>query len=158
LTALICRRHWITSLLSVALALCPLALVEAHADARTISLETRSKPYDDVLVDLEFAITQRNFRISARNDIGSGIRERGVKDFPPAMIVHFCNLTYAREALELDPLFITHMPCRVAVYVQDDRVVVSTTLLPEDARDPRANAFARKINAMLRQILSFAVD
>jgi uncharacterized protein (DUF302 family) len=149
---------WIIFLVFVALSSCSSASEEAHTSGGIISRETRTKSFGDVLFDLEFAITQRNFRITGRNDIGGGIRERGAKDFPPAMIVHFCNLTYAREVLELDPLFITHMPCRIAVYIHGDSVVASTTLLPEDSGDPRINAFARKINAMLRQILRFSVE
>ncbi|HKF95484.1 MAG TPA: DUF302 domain-containing protein, partial [Gammaproteobacteria bacterium] len=116
---------------------------------------TSTKSFDDVIFDLEFAITQRNFRITARNDIGRGIRQRGFKDFPQVIIIQFCNLTYAREALEIDPNFITHMPCRVAVYDHGERIRVSTTSLPENTDEPRVNAFSHKINIMLHNILNF---
>lgn len=129
-----------------------------HAQSGTIQQQTRTKSFEDVIFDLEFAITQRNFRITARDDIGRGIRARGVKDFPQAMIIHFCNLTLARAALELDPSFITHMPCRVAAYNHGDRITVSTTRLPEGTDRPRVNAFSRRINDVLREILSFAVQ
>jgi uncharacterized protein (DUF302 family) len=140
--------------------LCLFALLppSAHGENQVIQRESRTKSFEDIIVDLEFAITQRNFRITARNDIGRGIRQRGFKDFPQAMIIHFCNLTLAQEAMELNPLFITHMPCRVAVYDHGDRIVVTTTSLPEDSSDPRVDAFSRKINAILREILNFAVE
>lgn len=132
--------------------------LQAQPDTQIIQQTTSSKSFEDVIFDLEFAITQRNFRISARNDIGRAIRERGEKDFPQAMIIHFCNITIAREALELDPLLITHMPCRVAVYDHGDRITVSTTSLRDDSDDQRLNEFARRINAILREILRFAVE
>ena len=130
----------------------------AHAETHIIREETRTKNFDDVIFDLQFAITQRNFRITARNDIGRGIRQRGVKDFPQVMIIHFCNLTLARQALEIDIGFINHMPCRIAVYEHGDRIVISATSLPEDSDDPHVNAFSHRINGMLRGIMNFAVD
>jgi uncharacterized protein (DUF302 family) len=135
-----------------------LAWLSAGAETTIIQHETRTKSFEDVVFDLEFAITQRNLRITARNDIGRGIRARGAKDFPQAMIIHFCNLSLAQEALELDPLFITYMPCRAAVYDHGDRIAVSTTSLPEDSDNPRVNTFSRKMNGILREILDFAVE
>ena len=132
-------------------------ILPAHADAPVMQQGTSTKSFDDVIFDLEFAITQRNFRITARNNIGRGIRQRGFKDFPQVIIIQFCNLTYAREALEIDPNFITHMPCRVAVYDHGERIRVSTTSLPENTDEPRVNAFSHKINIMLHNILNFAV-
>ncbi|MGH8503593.1 MAG: DUF302 domain-containing protein [Gammaproteobacteria bacterium] len=145
-------------ILALAIGLLAWPLPAPAADPLVIQRETRSKSFDDVVFELEFAITQRNFRISARNDIARGIRARGVENVPNALIIHFCNLAFAREALEIDPLLLTYMPCRVAVYEHRDRVVVSTMRLPADADDPRANAFARKINGMLHQIIDFAVQ
>lgn len=132
--------------------------LQAQPETQIIQQATSSKSFDDVIFDLEFAITQRNFRITARNDIGRAIRERGVKDFPQAMIIHFCNLTIAREALELNPVLITYMPCRAAVYDHGDRITVSTTSLRDDSDDQRMNEFARRINGILREILRFAVE
>lgn len=127
-------------------------------DPLIIQRETRTKSFDDVIFELEFAITQRNFRISARNDIADGLRARGIESVPAAIIIHFCNLTFAHEALEIDPLLLTYMPCRVAVYGHRDRVVVSTMRLPEHLDDPRASAFARRINDILQRIVNFAVE
>jgi uncharacterized protein (DUF302 family) len=158
LSILINSSQRITFLVLSTLCLFACAHADGRAETEIIQRETRSKTFEGVLFDLEFAITQRNFRITARNDIGRAIRARGYKDFPPAVIVHFCNISLAREALEIDPLFITHMPCRAAVYDHGDRVAVTTTSLPEDFDDARANAFSRRMNIMLRQILKFAVE
>lgn len=117
---------------------------------------TVDKPFDDVVFELNFAITDHNFRITGSNNIGAGLRERGYKDFPNVEVIHFCSLELAREVLLLDPGFIAHMPCRVTVHEEKGRTVISLIKLPLDSRDPRVNDFARRMNATLTEIVEFA--
>jgi len=127
--------------------------------ASTLVLQgSTDKPFEDVVDELEFAITEHNFRITGRNAIGKGIRKRGYPDFPNVEIIHFCSLEYARQVLEIDPGFVVQMPCRITVHEEGQKVVISAILLPEDHRDPRVNAFARKMNTRLREILDFALE
>ncbi len=116
------------------------------------------KPYADVLAELELAITERNFRITGHNKIGSVIRDRENIAFPDYDTLQFCNLTYAREMLEISPAAVSYMPCNVAVRSERGKVIVTTHLLPTDSADPRLNAFARKMNEQLKQIVDFAVE
>ncbi len=116
------------------------------------------KAFDDVVFELEFAITERNFRITGRNTIGKGLRERGYDDFPDVEVIHFCNLEYAREVLEIDPGYVAQMPCRIAVHSAPEGTVISLILLPEDHADARINAFARRMNAILREIVEFVLE
>jgi uncharacterized protein (DUF302 family) len=115
------------------------------------------KPFADVVFDLEFAITEHNLRITSRNDIGGGLRARGYADFPDVEVIHFCSLELAREVLLLDPGYVAQMPCRVTVHVQDGRTVVSVIELPTDHADQRVNAFARRMNALLADIVEQAL-
>ena len=118
---------------------------------------TVDKSFDDVVFELNFAITDHNFRITGRNSIGAGLRERGYEDFPDVEVIHFCSLELAREVLLLDPGFVAHMPCRVTVHVERGRTVVSLIKLPLTSADPRVNDFARRMNATLSEIVEFAV-
>ena len=115
------------------------------------------KSFADVILEADFAITERNFRITGRNTIGKGLRERGYKDFPEVEVIHFCNLEYAREVLEMDPGFVAQMPCRLTVHVEHGKTVVNMVLLPEDHADPRVQAFARRMNGELREILAYVI-
>lgn len=119
---------------------------------------TTSKSFQDVIEELDFAITEHNFRITGRNVIGEAIRKRGHTDFPLVEVVHFCNLEYARKFIERDPHFVLEMPCRIAVYQDHGKVVLATMLLPEDSADPRLNNLARKVNGILRDIVAFVVE
>lgn len=115
------------------------------------------KSFDDVVFELDFAITERNFRITGRNTIGAGLRKRGYSDFPDVEVIHFCSLELAREVLLLDPGFVAQMPCRVTVHVADGKTVVSLITLPTDHPDARVRAFAERMNASLREIVAFAI-
>jgi len=120
--------------------------------------ETARKPYADVLAELEVAITERNFRITGHNKIGSVIRERDSIPFPDYDTLQFCNLTLARQMLEMSPEAVMYMPCNVTVRAQNGKVIVTTHLLPTDSSNPKMNEFARDMNAKLKQIVDFAVD
>jgi uncharacterized protein (DUF302 family) len=119
---------------------------------------TTTKSFDDVILELDFAITERNFRITGRNTIGKGLRERGYKDFPNVEVIHFCNLEYAREVLLVDPGYVAMMPCRITVHEAAGKTVVSVILLPEDHADPRVVAFAKRMNKTLRDILAYVME
>lgn len=122
------------------------------------SAETATKAYADVLAELEVAITERNFRITGHNKIGSVIRERENIAFPDYDTLQFCNLTQARVMLEMSPASVAWMPCNVAVRAEGGKVIVTTHLLPTDSRDHRLNEFARKMNEELKAIVHFAVE
>lgn len=149
------RRSGLVSLLSLSLLACQPA---APPEPAYFSAETATKPYADVLQELEVAITERNFRITGHNHIGSVIRERERIAFPDYDTIQFCNLSDARVMLELSPATVAWMPCNVAVRAENGKVIVTTHLLPTDAADPRLNAFARRMNDRLKDIVRFAVE
>jgi uncharacterized protein (DUF302 family) len=121
------------------------------------SRETGKKSYQDVMAELELAITERNFRITGHNKIGSVIRERDGIDFPDYDSLQFCNLTEARVMLEMSPETVAWMPCTVSLRLENGKVVVTTHLLPIHNKDPRLNQFAETMNQRLREIVNFAV-
>ena len=119
---------------------------------------TTDKSFDDVIQELDFAITERNFRITGRNTVGKGMRNRGYEDYPDIEVIHFCSLDVAKEVLDIDPGFVAQMPCRVTVHEEDEHVIISLILLPTDHKDPRVNEFARKMNITLREIVDYVLE
>jgi len=117
-----------------------------------------AKPYADVLAELELAITEQNFRITGHNHIGSVIRERDNIDFPDYDTFQFCNLTLARQMLEISPAAVAFMPCNIAVRSENGQVVITTHLLPTDGPDPKLNDFFRGLNEKLKKIVDFAAE
>ena len=117
-----------------------------------------TKPFADVLQELEFAITERNFRITGRNRIGEEIRKRGYPTFPNVEVIHFCNLEYAREFLTLAPRFVAQIPYRITVHEEGDLVHIGLIWLSQDQDDPRIRQFATRMNGLLREIVQFALQ
>lgn len=115
-----------------------------------------SKSFDDVLADLEFAIGEQNFRLTERNTIGETIARLDNIDMPPATVLHFCNLEYARQFLEVAPQYLLHMPCRIVIYEQAGKVTVEARLLSEN--DPAVRALSQRINRILETIVSRAIE
>lgn len=116
------------------------------------------KSYEDVSDEIEFAITERNFRITGKNIIGKAIRKRGHKAFPNVDVVHFCNVENAREVLEHDINFVSQMPCRMTVHEEQGKVVVQLILVPEQHPDPAVRDFAKRMNKTLQEILAFVLE
>lgn len=115
------------------------------------------KSFQDVIFELEFAITERNYRITGRNTLGKALRARGYSGYPDAEVIHFCSVERARIVLDLDPDYLAQMPCRITVHVEDNRTVVHGILLPTNHPDARVVEFARETNALIQDILDFAV-
>jgi uncharacterized protein (DUF302 family) len=116
------------------------------------------KPYDDVLAELEIAISEQNFRITSHSRVGKVIRDRGAVSFPDYDTIQFCNLSHAKTLLEISPDAIRHMPCSVVVYTRDEQTVIKARLLPVDGDDPELNIFSESINELLRRIVDYAAE
>jgi uncharacterized protein (DUF302 family) len=117
-----------------------------------------AKPYADVLAELELAITEQNFRITGHNHIGSVIRSRDHIDFPDYDTYQFCNLSLARQMLEISPEAVAYMPCNISVRAEGGKTILATRLLPTDGPDEKLNAFFRRLNEKLKKILDFAAE
>jgi uncharacterized protein (DUF302 family) len=149
---------WIgPAIVALLLAVLPGSSVQNTAAPSCYRAET-TKPYEDVLAELEVAITERNFRITGHNHIGSVIRAREKIDFPDYDTIQFCNLTLARQMLEISPDAVVYMPCNIAVRSESGRVIIVTHLLPTDSPNEKLNEFARSMNEKLKQIVDFAAE
>ncbi len=126
------------------------------ADTRRFTLET-DKPFDDVIEDIEFAISQHNYRLTGRNNVGSAISSMDNKAYGEATVLHFCNIQAAKEIIEINPLYFLHMPCRITVHEQGiGKVIIDARLVPEN--DPQMHSIAIRVNNMMRDITRFGAD
>ena len=116
------------------------------------------KPLAQILDDLEFAITERNFRINNRLHIGKAISERVSSGFPDYEVILFCNLSHAQKMLELAPEFISYCPHRLAIRDTGNTRIITASLLPEDTSNAELNRVTGKVNDLVREMLEFAAE
>jgi uncharacterized protein (DUF302 family) len=86
------------------------------------------------------------------------VRDRGDTDFPLSTITSFCNITYAKEMMEINPVLINDMPCNIGVRQDEDKVIIGTKLMLEAVSDPAQQAFAKKINTNLKGIIGATIE
>jgi len=116
-----------------------------------------NKAFDDVIEDLLVIIGEHNFRLNQHAHIGRAIAKRNKTPYFSADVLHFCNLSYAKELLDIAPDYLLRMPCRISIRQQKNkRTRIEVWLLPED--DKRTIDFAKKINTILRKIVNYGAN
>ncbi len=126
--------------------------------APTFYEKSTSKQFTDVLQDIEFIITEYNFRITGRLHIGEAIQDRGIVDFPDNEVILFCNLSLAEDMLKIEPQYINYCPYKIAVFVKNNEIVLSTHLLPESTDNVNLDNIAKKINIILRSMIEYVAS
>ncbi len=119
---------------------------------------TTTKPYDDVLNEVQVAIAEHNFRITGHSRIGKVIRERGTVNFPDYDTLQFCNLSHAKTLLQLSPHAVSYMPCNIVLYFYEGKTIIRTHLMPTTSDNIKLNQFFLNMNQELKQIIDFAVE
>lgn len=117
-----------------------------------------NKQFEDVLQDIEFIITEKNFRITNRLHIGDAIQERGAEDFPRNEVILFCNLTLAEDMLLLEPRYINYCPYKISISEVDGKITLSTLLLPENTGNENLDVIAEKINKILLIMIEYGAS
>ena len=137
-----------------------LMLVSCQSQVENRIYEKESRySFEDTILNLDIAISEYNYRIIHRSHIGQAVRDRGDEDFPLSTITSFCNITYAKEMMEINPLLINEMPCNIGVrQTNDGKVIIGTKLMDEQVSDPAQQAFAKKINDNLKGIIGATVE
>lgn len=115
--------------------------------------------FEETLLNLDLAISEHNYRIIHRSQIGQAVRDRGEKDFPLSTITNFCNITYAKEMIEINSDLINEMPCTIAVREEPKKgIIVSSRLMDQHTNNEKQNQFAVKINNNLKSIIAATVE
>ena len=84
-----------------------------------------SKGFDAAVDAVTQATAANGFRVQHIHDVQATLAEKGLTR-EPMKIIEVCNAKYAHQMLQVDPLISLMMPCRVTVYVQDGKTLVST--------------------------------
>ncbi len=129
--------------------------IYAHDQDPVYSLTT-DKPLQEVLDDTEFAITERNLRITGRLHVGKTIQERGDEEFPANEIILYCSVQFAQKILKLAPDFINFCPGRITIREENNYLIIAAPLWPENTENKELKQHMIKMNELVREIVDFA--
>ncbi|PHS29478.1 MAG: hypothetical protein COA95_11730 [Methylophaga sp.] len=119
---------------------------------------TNDYNFEETLLNLDIAISEHNYRIIHRSNIGQAVRDRGEENYPLSTVISFCNITYAKEMMEINSDLINDMPCIVTVREEREGIVVGTKLMVTNTSNNRQNDFANRININLISIVEATVE
>ena len=131
---------------------------EQNTTSNLIYQQTSNYDYEDTLLNLDIAISEHNYRIIHRSKIGQAVRDRGEKDYPLSIVISFCNITYAKEMMNINSNLINDMPCIVTVREEKEGVIIGTKLMSENTDNQHQNDFAKKINNNLKSIIADTIE
>ncbi|HBV88187.1 DUF302 domain-containing protein [Desulfosporosinus sp.] len=120
---------------------------------------TTQKSFDDAVLAVQTNTQVNGFRVLHTHDVQATLAE---KDFQrePLKIIEVCNAKYAHTALMIDITVSLLMPCRINVYREAEKTVISTVkpkalvtmFNNEDLKD-----FANDVEEVLLKIIDDSV-
>ncbi|NQY25653.1 MAG: DUF302 domain-containing protein [Piscirickettsiaceae bacterium] len=131
---------------------------QKDTDANRLYQQLSNYNFENTLLNLDIAISEHNYRIIHRSNIGQAIRDRGEEYYPLSTVISFCNITYAKEMMEINSDLINDMPCIITVREDTQGVIVGTRLMVDNTSDPVQNDFAARINTNLLSIVQETIE
>ncbi len=111
---------------------------------------------EDTEKRLEEAVKAHKFGVIGVIDLKGKMAEKGVEFRNACKIYEVCNPMRAKQVLEKDMSIATALPCRIAVYEENNRVKIATLLPTETLAlfsvpdlTPVAQEIEREIKAMI---------
>ncbi len=82
----------------------------------------------EVSARIEVAAKKQQFGVLNETDLQGKMKSRGVDFSHECMIFDVCNPNYAKQVLDKNIDISTALPCRISVYEENGKTVVSTLL------------------------------
>ncbi len=95
-----------------------------------IQMESQKK-LDQVCQDLEKAVAANKFGVMAVHNLNETMAKKGVTFDRPCRIFEVCNPHQAKKVLEKNINISTFLPCRISVFKEGEKVML-TTLKPTE--------------------------
>lgn len=116
---------------------------------------TTDKGFDEVVTAIGAETAAHGFRVLYTHDYQAILTEKGFAR-GPLKIIEVCQAGYAHEVLQREAAFSLMMPCRISVYEDKGKTIISTlrpTALLQMFNKPELQEFADKVEVVLSQII-----
>ncbi len=120
-----------------------------------ISYET-NKSLDEVRQAVEEKAKAKGFGVMAVHEVSKILESKGVPINYRCVIVEVCSPKHASQVLSTDPYISTAMPCRIAIFEENGKTVLSTmspTEMLSMFERPDLEEIAQEVEELMEQIL-----
>lgn len=83
-----------------------------------------SKDFDEAVVAVETKAQEKGFKVLYTHDVQANLKNKGF-EIEPFKTVEICNAKFAYKVLEADKNIGLLMPCKINVYCEAGRTVIS---------------------------------
>ncbi len=119
--------------------------------------KTLSLPFDAAITRTETALKDEGFGVLTRVDIQDTLKTKIGVDFRPYLILGACNPKLAYEALQLENMVGTMLPCNVVIQQINDTQVKIAAIDPVASMQAIDNAGLKSAAQVVREKLARAV-
>ena len=114
------------------------------------------KSLDQICQDLEKAVIDNKFGVMGVHNLNETMAKKGVQFDRPCRVFEVCNPHQAKMVLEKNIEISIFLPCRISVFTEGDRVVL-TTLKPTELiaqfNAPELKSTAQEVEDALSKII-----
>lgn len=119
--------------------------------------ESTSKSITDAATALRVAVEANGFGVMQVHDLKETMRKKGVEFDHECQIFEVCQPEQAKKVLDFDMRVSTALPCRISLYREDGKTVLSTikpTALLEMFDIPQLQQVAKEIEDTMIKIMA----
>jgi uncharacterized protein (DUF302 family) len=111
-----------------------------------------SKNIDEVGMALEEAIKKRKFGVLTVHNLKETLAKKGVELNKECRIFEVCNPLQAKKVLEANAEISTALPCRISVFIENDKTKLSTirpTVMLSMYPNPELKEMAKEVEKVI---------
>ncbi|MFN3975769.1 MAG: DUF302 domain-containing protein [Aquificaceae bacterium] len=114
------------------------------------------KSVDEVKEVLQERAKAHGFGVMAVHEVSQILENKGVPINYRCVIVEVCSPKHASQVLSVDPYIATAMPCRIAIFEEDGKTLISTmapTEMLELFERPELEEVAKEVENLMEKMM-----
>lgn len=118
-----------------------------------------SKSVDEVRKNLEEKAKEKGFGVMGVHEVTNILQNKGFPINYNCVIVEVCQPKAASQVLSKNAYISTAMPCRIAIFEQDGKTILSTInpiQMLEMYNEPELKGVAQEVEKLIREIMEEA--
>ncbi|MEZ0336611.1 MAG: DUF302 domain-containing protein [Aquificaceae bacterium] len=115
-----------------------------------------TKSVEEVRKAIEEKAKANGFGVMSVHEVSNILESKGVPISYKCVIVEVCSPRHASQVLSKDPYISTAMPCRIAIFEENGKTVVSTmapTTMFELFKRPELEEIAKEVEELMKKIM-----